>query len=274
MAHKKLYDIFKAGSKTYFYSSLFFPSKIREDVFVLYSFVRRADDFVDSVPQRRGDFIEFKKKYERALGGENTGDIVVDSFVSLVERKNFDPCWVSSFLKSMEADLSWKGNKSMREVEGYIYGSAEVVGLMMAAIIGLPNVSYPYARLLGKSMQYINFIRDIAEDLRLGRSYFPAEDFESFGLVGLDLESTSQIPESFKGFVRRQLSYYDEWQREAEKWFEYIPKKYLIPIKTASELYKWTANQIRRDPFIVYRRKVKPSIPRIISNIGYNALPL
>ena len=58
--HKR---IFKNGSKTYYYSSFFFPPNVKEDVFKLYSFVRKADDYVDSVPQQKQEFYSFKARY-------------------------------------------------------------------------------------------------------------------------------------------------------------------------------------------------------------------
>jgi phytoene synthase len=59
--------IFKKGSKTYFYNSLFFPNNVKDDVFILYSFVRKADDFVDAVPQQVEEFHQFRDQYERAM---------------------------------------------------------------------------------------------------------------------------------------------------------------------------------------------------------------
>lgn len=264
--------IFRNGSKTYFYSSLFFPPGVREDVFKLYSFVRVADDFVDTIPQKSEEFYAFRERYKRGMEGEATGDIVVDSFVELSERKGFEPGWVDAFLASMEADLHTRVYPTIKRLRTYLYGSAEVVGLMMAKTIGLPAESYKSARHLGRAMQYVNFIRDISEDLALGRSYFPTKDMEEHGLVSLQPEYTSRNPSGFGRFVGRQLDRYLEWQREGEQGFGYIPKRFLIPIKTASEMYKWTAEVIRRNPMIVYALKVKPSVPRVVSRIGYNAL--
>ncbi|MFP4301728.1 MAG: squalene/phytoene synthase family protein, partial [Spirochaetaceae bacterium] len=61
------YETFKSGSKTYFNSSVFFPRDVREDVFVLYGFVRVADNYVDQVPQDAEGFYEFRRAYEKAL---------------------------------------------------------------------------------------------------------------------------------------------------------------------------------------------------------------
>jgi len=264
--------IFKNGSKTYYYSSFFFPPKVKEDVFKLYSFVRVADDFVDTIPQKKEEFYEFRRRYERSLEGEETGDVVIDGFLEVMDRREFDPYWVDAFLNSMESDLYINSYETIESLMKYLYGSAEVVGLMMAKILDLPSESHQFARHLGRSMQYVNFIRDINEDLWLGRNYFPRRDFEDFGLVDLRPESTRLKPDGYTGFIRRQLDRLNQWQNLAEKGFRFIPKRYLIPIKTASEMYKWTAKMIYKDPFIVYERKVKPSVSRIVATVGKNTV--
>ncbi len=272
MPNKTMTKIFKKGSKTYFYNSLFFRNAVKDDVFALYSFVRKADDFVDAVPQQTEEFYAFKDAYERALAGQPSGDVVIDSFVELSYRKGFPKQWTDAFLNSMEMDLTKDSYENMEEVDTYIFGSAEVIGLYMSQVLGLPESTHPYAQYLGKAMQYINFIRDINEDLGLGRSYFPRHDYEQFGLTGLTPEEARTNPEGFKGFVRKQIERYSEWQQKAEEGFKYIPKRELIPILNASEMYKWTADRIREDPFIIYRQKVKPSVPRILMTMGLNTL--
>ncbi len=234
--------------------------------------MRKADDYVDSVPQQAEAFYNFKDRYRTAMKGEETGDIVVDSFVNLIERRGFEEGWVDSFLASMEADLYVSSYDTLEDLKAYLYGSAEAVGLMMAKIMGLPPVAYGCARHLGRAMQYVNFIRDIEEDLALNRTYFPQEDLAEHGLEGLDYGLVSSRPVGFRNFIDQQILRYRDWQETAERGFVYIPRRYLIPIKTASEMYKWTARVIRQDPFIVYERKVKPSVLKIVSQIGYNTL--
>ncbi|MGC9308012.1 MAG: phytoene/squalene synthase family protein [Thermoplasmatota archaeon] len=272
MVPKKIFETFKAGSRTYFYSSLFFPRQLREDVFRLYAFVRTADNFVDVVPQQPEEFYAFRQRYEEALEGHTTGDVIVDHFAALLERRNFDPSWVEAFLDSMEMDLEKRCYATMHDLLEYIYGSAEVIGLMMARIMRLPDKALPAAQLLGRSMQYINFIRDIEEDLKFGRIYFPLDMLHQHGLTTLDEQETHNNPEGFIAFVREQIAEYCEWQASAEKGFRYIPKRYLIPVKTASEMYKWTARKIQQDPFIVYRTKVKPMVPYIVGTVVRNLL--
>ncbi len=274
MVDKTLYSIFKGGSKTYFYSTIFFPERAKEDVFKLYSFVRKADDLVDSIPQQSEEFFEFKDKYHEAMKGTITGDVVIDSFVEVSNRKNFEPKWTDAFLNSMEMDITKSTYKNLDELMIYLYGSSEVIGLFMARILDLHEYSFTAARHLGRAMQFINFIRDISEDLVLGRVYFSQEDLEEFKLPSLTLKDTKERPKEFKEFIQKQLNTYFDWQKKAEEGFPYIPKRYLIPIKTASDMYNWTGKTISKDPFIVYKRKVKPSISRIVSTIAYNSILL
>jgi len=264
--------IFKNGSKTYYYSSIFFPPEVKEDVYKLYSFVRKADDYVDTIPQQKQEFYQLKKNYINALSGEKTDDVVINSFVELMNKRGFEPSWVDAFLYSMESDLYIRSYETIESLKTYLFGSAEVVGLMMAKILTLSEEAHESARYLGRAMQYVNFIRDIDEDLYIGRNYFPRKEYLENKLQNLEYEETIKNPEGFKRFIKTQLKRYSNWQLEAEKGFKYIPKRYLIPIKTASEMYKWTAKIIEKDPFIVYQRKVKPSIPRIVVTIGKNAV--
>ena len=267
---KTFFSIFRKGSRTYFYSSLFFPMHIRREVFILYGFVRKTDNYVDVIPQDRSGFYQFKEKYYQAKQGKETGDIVIDSFVRLAEKKGFQDEWIEAFLHSMELDLTKKRYETLDEVLEYIYGSAEVIGLMMAKIIGLPKEAFEHAKYLGRAMQYINFIRDIAEDLDLGRVYFPQTDLRKHGLENLTPEHVKEHPDRFMTFLQTQLDRYCHWQEQAEEGYRFIPKRYLISIKTASEMYHWTAEQIAHHPFIVYDMKVKPMISKIILTVIFN----
>ncbi len=267
--HPLVEEAFRRGSKTYFNSSVFFPYEVRRDVFLLYGFVRSADDFVDAVPQDAKGFYDFRRRFEEARSkGALTGDPIIDSFLDVSRRRAFEDAWTDAFLDSMEADLSKPRYETLEETLGYIYGSAEAIGLFMAAIMGLGPEAGAAAAALGRSMQYINFIRDIAEDNGLGRTYLP---LAGSGLADLREETARENPGAFIAFIRAQADLYRGWQAEAESGFGYIPWRSRVPIMTASRMYNWTARAIHRDPFVVYRRKVKPSKIRILAELALNA---
>ncbi len=259
--------LFREGSTTYFNSTRFFPRNMRRDVFLLYGFVRKADNFVDSVPQDGNGFRVYREQWLRADSGEPSGDPVIDGFVELSRRRGFERAWTEAFLGAMEKDLTVREYSTIEETIDYMYGSAEVIGLFMCRIMGLPREADIPARMLGRAMQYINFIRDIDEDLSLGRRYLPLSDT---GLEGLDRDYVLAHPGQFRQFHRIQIERYRTWQAEAEKGYRYIPWRYLVPIKTAADSYLWTAEVIERDPLVVFRRKVKPRTRQILQRGAAN----
>lgn len=271
MENNQFQSIFKKGSTTYYYSSLFFPPDIRNEVFTLYAFVRTADNYVDELPQKEKEFREFEKNTYQAFAGVHVGNPIIDEFVALAKKKKFQHDWVEAFLNSMKQDLSQKTYQTFQDLEAYMYGSAEVIGLMMASIFDLPKESYPFAQAQGKGMQLINFIRDVKEDLDLGRVYLPQDDLKDCGVSRLPL----QTEEEKKGFVacmRRQIRRYERIQAEAEKGYHFLPRMLRYPVRTASDMYLWTAKQIEKDPLIVFEKKVKPKKWKVMMRYVYNSV--
>lgn len=266
-----LFDrIFKKGSTTYYYSSLFFPKEIRDKVATLYAFVRTADDYVDQIPQDVKNFNIFYEDTIKAFSNKPVDNDIITSFYQLALQENFETTWVIAFLESMKADTYKKSYKTFVELEKYIYGSAEVIGLMMSRIMKLPKEAEPSAQLLGKAMQLINFIRDIQEDVSLGRSYIPAVDIQCYNIPIPPV--TSEEKERFSKLIEFEIWRYFEMLAEAEKGFSFIPKQYLIPIKTASDMYKWTAQEILKNPMIIFERKVKPHPSQVVLQVMRNVL--
>ena len=185
-----------------------FPANIRKEVTQLYNFVRIADDYVDSVPQDLEGFLNFKEEYYNVLSGEKSDNLVITDFVKLSEKREFKAEWIEAFLYSMEMDTRKSTYENLDELDTYLYGSAEVIGLMMNKVMNIDNRANDSARYLGKAMQFINFIRDIDEDLDLKRTYFPVEDLNDFGLSGLTRGEARRKPEQFKAFIRSQIHLY------------------------------------------------------------------
>jgi phytoene synthase len=263
MVHEQHEKIFRSGSKTYYFSSRFFPPAVRNDVYALYGFVRVADNLVDEMPVDPARFHAFRRTYTQAFqSGQPSGDPIIDAFLELQERKRFDPTWTESFLDSMQHDLVKSTCDTLDETLAYIYGSAEVIGLFMARIMDLPEESYPFAAMLGRAMQYINFIRDIAEDTKLGRRYLP---LAGTSLQSLGEETARMDREEFSRFIRQEIERYQQWQKQAALGYHHIPRRYRIPIMTAADMYCWTARQIARNPMVVFERRVKPAKSRILS---------
>jgi phytoene synthase len=177
-------------------------------------------------------------------------------------------------MSAMESDLNPKKNLTDKQLATYIHGSAEVIGLMLATIFKVEKNAYPAAKKLGKAMQLINFIRDIDEDNNLGRIYFTKKDLSTFGLRDLKYSTTHNNPEGFKKFIHFQIAKYHRINNQGKKGYQYLPFELLTPVKTATNMYEWTADQIYQDPFVVYRTKVKPPVSHILYQLGRNSLSL
>ncbi|HSX32642.1 MAG TPA: phytoene/squalene synthase family protein [Candidatus Saccharimonadales bacterium] len=261
--------IFKTGSTTYYWSTQLFPKAVRHDVLKLYSFLRVADDYVDAHPPQAHHFKMLRTAWNTAAPDphfvttpepEDTVDErVIKNIVGLTRTHAFDNAWVEAFWDAMQADLDHAEYHILDDSLRYVHGSAEVVGLMMAKIMGLSPASYQTAMLQGRAMQWINFIRDVGEDLTLGRSYFPAADIQEAGLTKLDKDNAHKDPAAFRRLIRLELRRYKDWQHEASQGFGYVPGMLRPALKTAVDMYDWTAAKIAKDPFIVFEQPVKPS---------------
>lgn len=252
-------EIIRTNSTTYYNASLFFPKHIRDDVFTLYAFFRTADDFVDSETPDRYGFDQFCEHYFR---GDSTNS-VIDAFLDLEVTYQFDKAWTVAFLQAMRMDFEKKIYHTIDETIEYMYGSAEVIGLYMAKLLALPEESYMAAQMQGRAMQIANMIRDISEDYALGRQYIPTEDLDRFGLPSLDFKTVQNNTDAFAQLIQFEIERYLQWQHEAAQGYKDIPRRLLIPIKTASEMYTWTLQTIAKNPLLIYQQKVKPSTWRV-----------
>jgi len=164
-----------------------FDVRFRGPVYGIYGFVRFADEIVDTFHDypKADLFARFKQDTWRAIEEGISLNPVLHSFQQVVRKYGIERELIEAFLDSMEMDLT----ESAYDPEGYneyIYGSAEVVGLMCLRVFCEGNdLQYQQlkasARRLGAAFQKINFLRDIKRDHEeRGRVYFPGVDFTRF----------------------------------------------------------------------------------------------
>lgn len=163
---------------------LFHPS-IRNAIYAIYGFVRYADEIVDSFGQydRAVLMDEFIRDYNLAIERKISLNPILNSFQHILHQ--YDLKELSDiFLESMMMDLHKSDYHSREDYEKYIYGSADVVGLMCLKVfvdgdVKEYNALKKYATRLGSAFQKVNFLRDFrADNELLGRSYFPNVAFD------------------------------------------------------------------------------------------------
>lgn len=193
---------------------LFAPS-IRPHIYAIYGFVRYADEIVDSFEgyNQKELFHDFVEDYKKSLDRKISLNPIINAFQEVVHNYNLHT-YADDFLKRMEADLYVTDYTTKEAYENYIYGSADVVGLMCLRVFvnndeSKFNALKDSARHLGSAFQKINFLRDIKDDMeQLGRSYFPnlsnnilnnATKEEIIDDINIDLK------EAYKGIVQLPL---------------------------------------------------------------------
>lgn len=160
---------------------------IRTSIYAIYGFVRLADEIVDSFHDfdKEKLLAQLKIETETALKEKISLNPILQAFQKTVHKYNIEKSLIDQFLHSMEMDLKQVQYNADLYNE-YIYGSAEVVGLMCLQVFvdgdkEKYNELKPYARKLGSAFQKINFLRDLKDDFHLlGRTYFPNIDLSIF----------------------------------------------------------------------------------------------
>jgi 15-cis-phytoene synthase len=164
-----------------------FEQRFQMPIYGIYGFVRFADEIVDTFHDfDKKDLLErFKKETYQAIDEKISLNPVLHSFQNVVNQYGIERELIAAFLRSMEMDLE-QNAYDPKGYEEYIYGSAEVVGLMCLRVF-TENDTMKYDRLrdsacsLGAAFQKINFLRDIKSDYdERGRTYFPGVDFKKF----------------------------------------------------------------------------------------------
>lgn len=232
--------------------------KYREGIYSIYGFVRYADEIVDTFfdQDQRTIFEEFRVETFKAIDRGFSINPIIDSFQMAVRKYNIDHELIEAFLLSMEMDLSHE-IYSPELLKTYIYGSAEVVGLMCLRVFYY-NEPEKYdqlvrpARKLGEAFQKVNFLRDARDDYaEKGRIYFKDIDFNNFTeetKKQLEDEIEKDFQESMEGIrqLKKQVrlgvylaySYYLHLLKEIKKARpeEIMKKRYRVSTRRKSYL--------------------------------------
>lgn len=163
-------------------------SSIRQDIYNIYGFVRFADEIVDSFHDFDKEALldRFQSDLDHALEHKVSLNPILNAFQKTVHQYNINNELITAFMKSMRWDLHKTTYLTQDEYKEYIYGSADVVGLMCLKVFvegdqELYTSLQPSAMALGSAFQKVNFLRDLKADVDgLNRSYFPNVDIKQF----------------------------------------------------------------------------------------------
>lgn len=213
-----------------------FAKEFRKPIYSIYGFVRFADEIVDTFSgvDKHGLLRRFRQDTFDAIEMKVSINPVLHAFQQIVHEYQINYALIEAFLDSMEMDLTMFSHDK-HSYDKYIYGSAEVVGLMCLHVFTEKDEAEyerlaPFAKALGSAFQKINFLRDVKSDFEdRGRVYFPGVDFHRFS-------------EADKATIE------DDIQADFDKGLEGIrmlPKGVRFGVYTAYKYYLFLFNKIK-----------------------------
>lgn len=211
--------------------------RFHKPIYAIYGFVRLADEIVDTFHEydKKQLLLNFKKDTWNAIDGKISTNPILQSFQLIVNKYKIEKELIEAFLHSMEMDLEKKSYDDSF-YQTYIYGSAEVVGLMCLRVFcegdhQLYAKLVEPARRLGAAFQKVNFLRDLKSDYQeRGRVYFPGVDFTKFDnstkkIIEEDIDKDfraaypglMQLPRDVQPGVYTAFIYYRELLKKIQK---------------------------------------------------------
>jgi phytoene synthase len=220
---------------------------IRQAIYNIYGFVRVADEIVDSFEgYPKEDLLNrFEEEYEFSLQSGISTNPVINAFQKTIKEYDINTELVQAFLRSMRADLKKQVYQNQQEIQDYIYGSADVVGLMCLKVF-VKGDEDKYLKLkepamkLGSAFQKVNFLRDLNEDFEsLHRTYFPninPENISEYDKHRVVQEIKEDFEEAYKGIVK-------------------LPKEAKLAVYVAYMYYLNLLKKIERTPSRILKEK-------------------
>ncbi|RCL67704.1 MAG: phytoene/squalene synthase family protein [Cryomorphaceae bacterium] len=266
---KKLFDqvsescsriVTESYSTSFTLATKMLDSSIRQDIYNIYGFVRFADEIVDSFHNydKKELLNLFEKDLKKSIEDKISLNPILNSFQKTVHNYQIDYELVDSFLNSMKLDLDKKKYLTKKEFDQYVYGSADVVGLMCLKVFVKGNKNQyndlrPYAMSLGSAFQKVNFLRDLKADHDgLNRSYFPNLNIDEFD-------------EPSKKIILDEI---DKNFRHALKGIFKLPSSARFGVYTAYKYYLKLLNKLRK----THPLKIKSSRIRVPNYQKVNVL--
>ena len=273
-AYRTCRALHAAHGRTYFLATRLLTAAQRPAIHALYGFARWVDDLVDDCDPLRTTSArraELDGVHEALMAGLRDGESrhpVLAAVLDTAVRYRLDHALFTDFLTSMRMDLEVTDYPTRAELQTYVHGSAEVIGLQVLPVLGTvgpEREAARYAAALGNAFQLTNFLRDVGEDLDRGRIYFPADELAAFDV---DRERLSwchrrgradrQVRRALADQVARIRAVY----RAAEPGIDLLAPVSRPCVRTARVLYGEIVDRVVESGYDVFQHRVSVSTAR------------
>lgn len=266
-------EINKKYGKSFYAGTLFLSPGQRDATFILYSFFRFPDEYVDTYYASQKDIALEKINYwnecwkkcynEEPFEIDTEEKKVLRATAYIFKKYNIPFEYSQDFLRAMLQD-TWKERyATYKELQEYMYGSAGVVGIMMTYIFCIMDKKFVedteyrkkilyYAQILGEAFQMTNFLRDINEDyVERKRIYIPQEDLDKFTVTEEDI-SNKNISDNFRQLMKFEIERVQKLYKEADEGIVLLPKKASRGVYIARVLYSKIIDKIVQSEYDIF----------------------
>lgn len=287
MAYSVCRSIARSAAKNFYYGFVVLPRRKRNALSAVYAFMRRCDDITDdntlSPDDRHNKLAEWLDKVHRALASQPTDDPLLLALADTQRTYQIPIGLLDQLAFGTAADLDYGSEpaageplvaryQTFEELRQYCYGVASVVGLVCIKIFGYRDpAAEPLAERCGLAFQLTNIIRDVKEDVGMGRVYFPQEDLAQCGLSAADLAAHVDAVR-----VRPLLAMEADRAREC-----YLAGEELIPMVNEDSqpalwvlitIYRRLLEKIAANQYDVFSRRVRLTVPEKLTVLAKGTL--
>ncbi|MCG6954999.1 MAG: squalene/phytoene synthase family protein [Gemmatimonadetes bacterium] len=264
---------FGSHAKTFSLAARLFPPAERLRVEALYAYCRFTDDLVDAVgdevdPEELAARLDVWRDLSRRAFDEGASDIpLLDAVMADAVRADVDWLYPDALLEGVGMDLAPRRYADWKELGRYTFCVAGAVGGWMTHLFGIRDPdTVARAHALGHAMQLTNILRDVGEDLELGRVYLPQQLLDRYGLDVDQLSawqrSTEPLPERYSAAMRELIATAEERYGAALPGIRRLPPAFRRPVAVAASAYRGIHAEVRRNGYDTLRRRAHTSLVR------------
>jgi len=254
-------DITKREAKNFYWGFIALPKEQRLAIYALYGFARQVDDAVDLPPAQAAvngtgadPFHSHRGRLDDCFAGR--GDDPIIRVLSQVVRDYGIPREdLEALVTGVEMDLSNKRYEAWDDLRVYCWHVAGAVGRMCVRVFGYTDpTALDFAADLGIAMQLANILRDVRDDVELGRIYLPKDDLQQFGVTEHGLQ-TGDPGAGWEGLIHHEIERASTLFASGLRVTRAVPRRASACVLTMAGIYQAIIEEIERDPYLPLKRR-------------------
>ena len=289
MAYSVCRSIARSAAKNFYYAFVLLPRRKRNALSAVYAFMRRCDDITDdsalSPEDRHNKLTEWLDKVHRALAAQPTDDPVLLALTDAQRAYQIPIGFLDQLAYGTAADLDYAHREpsagaelaaryqTFEQLRHYCYGVASVVGLVCIRIFGYRDpAAEALAERCGLAFQLTNIIRDVREDVAMGRVYFPQEDLALCGLSAPDLAAPNVDVARIRPLLAMEADRARDCYRAGDELIPMVNEDSQPALWVLITIYRRLLEKIASNQYDVFGERVRLTVPEKLTVLGKGIL--